>query len=127
MRKMNELDWQRCVNAANPNNYIPYDMEAEESGLLIEMTTPHDILEKKEHCEILQNAYRAMSAEARQIISIIIESPMDLQEIFMTPTGKLAKGTSCRSRLQTFLSQQWKDLKMAKKIVREIQEFVRLF
>jgi hypothetical protein len=115
-----------AIVAFNPNSYVPHD-QPEMEELLVDTVTPEEILERKEKEETRNNAFESMSDEAKQIIDIIINSPQELASVFLTPSGRMAKGDVCRNRLFLTLARQWKDRRYARKTIEEIQIFVGTF
>jgi hypothetical protein len=126
MSGINELVWRQAWMASNPNNYIPYDL-SEVAEILIDRTTPETLLEDKERQQAISSFYQDMSDEAKQIIGIILNSPQEMASIFFTPSGQWAKGKTVKNKLVVMMTRQWKDRRYAKKVVREIEDFVKVF
>ena len=133
MRKgIDEFAWIQGVAAMNPNNYVPFDIPGQnkwgqEVEILVDDHTPETAFIEKEKEVAVSSRYQNLSDEAKQIINIVINSPQELARIFLTGQGKIAKGEICCTRLEGFLTKQWKDKRYARHVIQEIKEFVRLF
>jgi len=126
MSGINQVRLQAAIAAADINSYIPFDDPALGTEL-ISTSTPEDFLVEKERYQEKESIYSSMSDEARQIIDIILNAPQEMASILFTPKGRLAKGANIQQRLISKLAHQWKDVRYAKKVVAEIQEYVQSF
>lgn len=126
MAGINEIVWGQAWAAANPDNYIPYDLP-EMAEILVDRTTPETLLEEKERYQAIASFYKDMSDEAKQIIDIVLNSPQEMANVFFTPSGQWSKGKTVKSKLVVMMAKQWKDRRYANKVVREIEDFVKIF
>ena len=127
------------IQAYMPSSYVSV------SSFGNETTSSHDFFEDyfaQQHPEFCDNnnpesvfiekeRYDSLSEEAKQIINIILSGPKELLE---SPLGKLffSRGKPVgkklfRTKLVSYLTKQWKDQRYARRVVQEIEEYVKTF
>ena len=108
--KAKELDYLVAVNVAMENYADVYEEEIPD-----EHPDPETTLLRKQ-------AYYSLSDEARRVIRIIINSPIEVLE---TIAGSPKRKKLSASRIERHLAKKWKSPSRARRVVNEIKGFVR--
>jgi len=111
MRTINEQDYLAAVNAASTENYVDiWSCEIVDEGI------------DQETLLARRQAYYNLSEEARRVIRIVINSPM---EVIETIAGSPKRKRPSASRIERHLAKKWRNPLKAYKAVNEIKGFVR--
>ena len=86
----------------------------------IDLILTDDDLTPEEKC-IKNDNYEKLSQEAKEIISIILHSPQEILELFITPKRKKIS----TSRLKSILYSIWKSQLIVDSAFREISSWVK--
>lgn len=113
-------DYIVAYYASKEDGYLDID-DPVVSNKLFDYSTPLDDVLKIEKDQLTKEKYSSLSGEAQEIIDIILNSPAD----FLVALGfKTFRSVNPKS-VETALRKRWKDWKYAKKVVREVQEYVQ--
>ncbi|MBU0778254.1 hypothetical protein KKF82_08350 [Patescibacteria group bacterium] len=122
---MNKKMLDAAVRAANQNNYVDIDDPSIVNDLS-DMNNPELILLEKEKKQITNKAYTQLSDEAKQLINIIFNAPMEIFDLIYCPKTKNVRKNS-KYRIYFMLKKQWKEQKAAKYVIKELENFVKTF
>ena len=90
---------------------------------LCTLSNPESILLEKEHDQIVDKKYHSLSDEAKQCIDMIFNAPAEILSMISSPkTKKISK-----NKIATMMRRQWKDKRAAQKVIKELDEFVKVF
>lgn len=89
---------------------------------LAETKTPLEALIEQEEIFVKENKYRSLSAEAKQVIEMVLKAPAEILSIIASPTThKISK-----IKIERMLHRQWRDKKYARKVVAELEDYVKV-
>jgi len=71
---------------------------------------------------IKQEKYNSLSKEAKEVISLVINTPSEIMDIITTP-----KGAKSKNLLKNYLYKKWRSNFLINSIFQEISEFVKNF
>jgi hypothetical protein len=83
---------------------------------------PLSLLIEKEEIEIKQSRYQQLSSEAKQVISIVLNTPTEIFEMISSKKGRRIN----KSKVEAMLAKQWKDKRHAKNVISEIEDFTKI-
>jgi len=100
----------------NINTIEVQNSDLPEDGIILntEQENPEDFLIRKDE-------YNHLSTEAKEIINIILNSPQEILELFITPKRK----NISISRLKVILSKCWNSSLMVESAFKEIKRWVK--
>jgi len=114
---------ESAFNAARFDNYISCDNPSVANDLSDSTSNPETILIEKERCQQISRAYSLLSEEAKQLIEIILNCPSEILDLIGSPkTKKIHKG-----RIYHMLCKQWGEKTPARKLIKEMHDFVKEF
>lgn len=88
---------------------------------LSEGTSPLDILIEKEEEQFRENKYLSLSDEAKQVIFMIFNAPMEIIELIASKkTHKIRK-----KKIARMLEKQWKDPRYVKSVIKELEDYAQ--
>ena len=109
----------QAASIMNQDHYLSAD---ENEYLLVLDQTPETVLLKKNSLEC---SLKNLSDEAKELINIILYAPNEMADILISPTGRRATGEVVKRQLTNRMSQQWGDLKAARRVIKEIEDFIK--
>ena len=71
---------------------------------------------------IKQESYDSLSQEAKEVISMVLNTPSEIMDIITTP-----KGAKSKNLLKNYLYKKWRSNFLVNSIFQEISEFVKNF
>lgn len=111
--KLSIEDWFIAQQILTGKALVPIDDEASELELPSYTIDPEKALLKKE-------ALKSLSAEAQEVIDMIVKSPTETIKALSTPTGLLTKRS-----IKLGLYKIWHSKFIAKQVIEELTQWVK--
>jgi tRNA uridine 5-carbamoylmethylation protein Kti12 len=117
-----DLIWIQAYAVAKQESYIPVD-DVSISKELVSDSNPERTLLEKERSEQIKALRQNLSEEARQVVEMIINAPMEIMKAIGVKT---LKGVTAE-KLEKYLRKQWRDRRYAHQVIQELSNFVKAF
>ena len=116
--KMNEK-WSRALMASEVVSIedIPF---LNKHDHFVEKETPESLFLRKEAKTSMTKAFDSMSDEAKQVFSMIINSPTEMIDLLR---ARNINGISLK-KIERFLTKEWKDARYARRVTGELKKFI---
>ena len=123
MRNVTTKNLDLALAAYDENSYIDHEEWAVSPDNNLVAPSPEEIFLQKEDEEIKETLYKSLSDEAKQLVSIILNGPPEIANVFLPRQGL----NFSKASIYKALKKQWGDAQSAKDLIAELCQFVKSF